>query len=279
VISATSAVNGNESYLYDGDGRRVRKTWTPNGGAAQVTAMSTDSTDSLPPNTRIKSVRPRYGLAVYRFARQCSRGHREKPQAGSAVVTECYDYLPFGRILSSSDNGRNTACYPSNPDYALTSAESQKFTGKVRDVETGLDFFGARYFSAALGRFTGPDTLFADQRPSDPQSWNMYAYVGNNPLRFVDVNGKWRTEIHRAIIDGAFVGLTDAQRDVLKAASIKVDGFLNGGQSSPNAYMHGMRGNLQSADEAGNWRTPLYRRMRPEPGHLPASMEALRVQP
>jgi len=69
-------------------------------------------------------------------------------------------------------------------------AVGQKFTGKERDAETGLDFFGARYMSSAQGRFTSPDGPFNDQDPSDPQSWNLYAYTRNNPLIFVDPNGR-----------------------------------------------------------------------------------------
>jgi len=113
----------------------------------------------------------------------------DKPQSGTAPLTECYDYLPFGRMLSSSDNGRNTGCYPSNPDFSLSSVESQKFTGQVRDAETGLDYFGARYFSSAQGRFTSPDPMLASGRLAEPQSWNRYAYAGNNPLRYVDPTG------------------------------------------------------------------------------------------
>jgi len=55
--------------------------------------------------------------------------------------------------------------------------------------ETGLDYFGARYFSGAQGRFTSPDEPFADQGPEDPQSWNLYAYVRDNPLVSVDPTG------------------------------------------------------------------------------------------
>ena len=54
---------------------------------------------------------------------------------------------------------------------------------------TGLDYFGARYFSGAQGRFTSPDKPFADQHVQDPQSWNLYAYARNNPLRFTDPTG------------------------------------------------------------------------------------------
>jgi hypothetical protein len=43
--------------------------------------------------------------------------------------------------------------------------------------------------SAAQGRFTSPDAPFADQRPEDPQSWNLYGYVRNNPLAHIDPTG------------------------------------------------------------------------------------------
>jgi RHS repeat-associated protein len=55
---------------------------------------------------------------------------------------------------------------------------------------TGLDYFGARYFSGAQGRFTSPDAPFADQHPEDPQSWNLYGYGRNNPLKYVDRTGR-----------------------------------------------------------------------------------------
>jgi RHS repeat-associated protein len=64
------------------------------------------------------------------------------------------------------------------------------FTGKERDGETGLDYFGARYMSAAQGRFTSPDEPLLDQYPGDPQSWNLYGYVRNNPLRYMDLDGR-----------------------------------------------------------------------------------------
>jgi len=68
----------------------------------------------------------------------------------------------------------------------------QKFTQKERDSESGLDYFGARYYSGPQGRFTGvdPNNYQARRTPGDPQSWNGYSYTNNNPLRRVDSNGK-----------------------------------------------------------------------------------------
>ena len=67
---------------------------------------------------------------------------------------------------------------------------ASRYTGKERDTESGLDYFGARYYSSNMGRFSSPDPgglLF--QNPADPQSWNMYAYARNNPLSNVDPTG------------------------------------------------------------------------------------------
>ena len=63
-------------------------------------------------------------------------------------------------------------------------------TGKERDAETGLDYFGARYMSSAQGRFTSPDPGMAGSDPWKPQSWNAYSYTLNNPLRFTDPDGE-----------------------------------------------------------------------------------------
>ena len=65
-----------------------------------------------------------------------------------------------------------------------------KFTSKKRDNETGLDYFGARYMSAPLGRFMSPDPSMLSTVKANPQTWNRYTYVLNNPLKLVDPNGE-----------------------------------------------------------------------------------------
>src|SRR5439155_7308249 len=53
-----------------------------------------------------------------------------------------------------------------------------------------LDEFGARYYSSSLGRFVTPDEFWKDGHRNDPQSWNEYVYVRNNPLQFSDPSGE-----------------------------------------------------------------------------------------
>lgn len=74
--------------------------------------------------------------------------------------------------------------------FALISHGSQ-FTGKERDPESGLDFFGARYGSSNQGRFLSPDPLTGTiLHIANPQRWNQYAYAVNNPLFYVDPDGR-----------------------------------------------------------------------------------------
>jgi RHS repeat-associated protein len=94
------------------------------------------------------------------------------------------DYLPYGEEVPSGLGGRTLA------GYGADGGVRQSFTGQMRDGETGLDYFGARFYSGALGRFTSADEVFADQDPSDPMSWNLMAYVRNNPLRYTDPTGR-----------------------------------------------------------------------------------------
>lgn len=105
-------------------------------------------------------------------------------QTGSLAGVKRHDYLPFGEELFAGTGGRAL-----EHGYAADGVR-QQFTSKERDTETGLDYFLARYYSNTQGRFTSPDAPFADQQPGDPQSWNLYTYARNNPLRYTDPDGR-----------------------------------------------------------------------------------------
>lgn len=62
-------------------------------------------------------------------------------------------------------------------------------TLKERDIETGLDFSLARYYSPVQGRFTSVDPLLGSAKPLQPQGWNRYSYAINNPLKYIDPTG------------------------------------------------------------------------------------------
>jgi RHS repeat-associated protein len=118
---------------------------------------------------------------------------------GSLSGVKRHDYFPFGEDVPGDLVGRT-------PQRGYVGDQiRQQFTGYERDDETGLDYARARYYGAALGRFTGPDNFLNDTYAYDPASWNLYAYVKNNPLRYVDPTGE--------IVTGDM--LTDEQRKAL----------------------------------------------------------------
>lgn len=89
-------------------------------------------------------------------------------------VLETDDYYPYGEFVPPSGGTGNVL----------------KFTDKERDAESGLDYFGDRHYGSSMGRFMQPDEPLNDQETGDPQSWNLYSYVRNNPLNRIDPDGR-----------------------------------------------------------------------------------------
>ena len=80
------------------------------------------------------------------------------------------------------------------PTADLNPTSKPRFTGKERDAESGNDYFGARYYASSMGRFMSPDwsakvTPVPYAKLDNPQSLNLYAYVGNNPMTRFDPDG------------------------------------------------------------------------------------------
>ncbi len=178
--TSLSFAGATEAYLYDGNGQRVEKAG-PNG----TTVFVYDAMGKLAAE---------YSTAVNTSpCATCylSADHLGTPRLvvdGSANLIGRHDYLPFGEEIAAGQAGRNTQWGPGN-DFV-----NQKFTGKERDSESGLDYFGARYYGSGLGRFTGPDWS-AKPTPvpyavlANPQTLNLYQYMRNNPLGGADQDG------------------------------------------------------------------------------------------
>ena len=115
-------------------------------------------------------------------ARLPGSGHRSLTSMASKATETGFpvwrgEFAPFGEELDTE-----------------ATLNHYKFTGKERDTESGLDYFGARFYASTAGRFMSPDwSAKAEPVPysklDDPQSLNLYAYVHNNPLNSVDVDG------------------------------------------------------------------------------------------
>jgi RHS repeat-associated protein len=142
--------------------------------------------------------------------------------------------------------------YPYGGEMAISNGDSNnyKFTGKERDAESGLDYFGARHMASTMGRFMSADPSRLSVFFTSPQSWNRYSYVYNIPLRLTDDNGKWPGDTHNQIIDKSFPNLTAAQRQILKNVSFQQDNPFAGGQANSAASEHAMRGPNQTVEQA-----------------------------
>jgi RHS repeat-associated protein len=106
-------------------------------------------------------------------------GSRRFQTDASGIPEQACQSLPFGDQLYCTGS--------------LSTPTEHHFTGKERDAESGLDYFGARYYASSMGRFMSPDwSKYPAPVPyasfANPQSLNLYTYVSNNPLRFSDPN-------------------------------------------------------------------------------------------
>jgi RHS repeat-associated protein len=94
--------------------------------------------------------------------------------------------LPYGDGLTTVALPGYNAC--------ASDATEHHYTGKERDTESGNDYFFARYYASAMGRFMSPDWSAKEEpipyaKMDDPQTLNLYGYLRNNPLAGVDADG------------------------------------------------------------------------------------------
>jgi RHS repeat-associated protein len=198
------------TYAYDADGRRVKRVVISNSTTSSTTYYVHNALGQLAAEYSTQA--PTSGRT---YIHTDMLGSTRLVTDQNKNIVECYDYLPFGRMLTTHDQGRTATCYPGDLDLPATQTEQMnskspdKFTGKERDPETRLDFFGARYYSSAQGRWTTPDwsatpAAVPYANLGNPQTLNLYQYVGNNPASVRDADGHcWPAYVcAHAIMDG-----------------------------------------------------------------------------
>jgi RHS repeat-associated protein len=215
------------SYDYDADGLRVKKTGSTNTlywyGPGGEVLEETDLNGNLQ-NEYVffggKRTARYNATSGYTFYFSDHLGSADVVTDALGNIKEESDYYPFGgeRIITDLGIGNN-----------------YKFTGKERDTETGCDYFGARYYCNPIGRFLTPDKPFADQHPANPQSWNLYTYTRNNPLKFIDDTGEGAQLAKSAAVNAALSSDPTFNSVLLAANNFSPGGFedaLNSGSLS-----------------------------------------------
>lgn len=165
------------TYYYDGEGKRVKKVTATEttvfvySGAKLIAEYSTASPPTNPTTT---------------FTATDKLGSPRVLTNSFGQLVSRRDFMPFGEELYADGTNRTTA-----GKYSQTGQDSvrKRFTGYEKDTETNLDFAEARYYNNQHARFTAVDPLLASGKSGNPQSFNRYAYVLNNPLILTDPTG------------------------------------------------------------------------------------------
>jgi len=174
------ASNGNGmlgQYSYDGDGKRVKKL-VPSTGELTVFVYDAAGKQVAEYSTIVANSTD---AKVNYLTSDHLGSPRINTDAKGAIISR-HDYHPFGEEIDGT--GGRTAGLNYGDDYVR-----KQFTGYEKDNETDLNFAQARYQNAGVGRFTSPDPLMASSSRTNPQTWNRYAYVLNNPLNYMDPTG------------------------------------------------------------------------------------------
>jgi RHS repeat-associated protein len=241
-MTSLTGTGGAASYVYDAAGQRVQKT---------VQGVSTyyiyDLAGSVVAESNAATGWQK--AYVYGGARRLLAEYDGGSTGTTSFVTG--DYLGSTRLITALNQSVKDSLdfLPYGEQIAGDTSTTHKFTGKERDAESNLDDFGARYYSSSMGTFMSVDPSGKSVHLADPQTRNRYVYARDNPIGYVDPNGRWGTAVHNAIIDNALSFLASGDRNVVKAASLEVDQD----QSVQGAYKHGMSqppGPGQTQDDA-----------------------------
>ena len=200
-LSMTFSNGSTIAYTYDANGRKLRTVHNVGG-----TTTTTDYAGNVIYENGVQKkllteegyVDISVSTPVYYYYLKDHQGNNRVVVNGSGAVTETNHYYPFGGTFASG------------------TVQPYKYNGKELDTKAGLNWYdyGARHYDAALGRFTTQDPLAKDYYATSP-----YGYCLNNPVKFVDPDGK-----------------------KIRPGNLVRRGYRNGGRPNPYAfYPNGIR--------------------------------------
>ncbi len=226
-------------YFYDGDGKRVKK-YVPSTGETTIFVYDASGKMVAEYSTVVAST-------TEAKVSYLTSDHLGSPRINTdkyGDVLSRHDYQPFGEEIARASYGADTV--------------RKKFTSYERDTESGLDFAEARMYASKLGRFTTTDPSRISIKFNNPQTWNRYNYCLNNPLKYIDSNGKWPTGTHNRIIEGAFDNLRDRSAIERGSKNTDISGINPKTLYEKNAPQHAMTPGskvreLGSLEKAKSW--------------------------
>lgn len=221
LVQAINKKGEKSSFTYDGFGRRVGMTYDVNPSENIVAELSYLHDDTKPydnvltisgTNVDERNRQYTYGLEMLSVDTTKQDGSSNRlyylhDELGSPIklmdeaglVGAKFEYDEFGRPVK-----------PNNVENWDKKGNVFSFTGYQLDASTGLMYAQARYYMPEIGRFINEDSYKGANL--DPQSLNLYVYVTNNPLKYIDPTGnmKWSQ------IDDLAYGVKDSVGDTIE---------------------------------------------------------------
>lgn len=180
VTTTFASVPTTTTFVYDGDGGRVKKTvgttttrYISKLYECETTGGSTTCTQFVWAGDQRVATISTGGTIQYWNGDHLGSTNMITNSSGARVQTLAY--YPYGDIRVN----QSSATPAVDVHY--------KYTGNELDASSNLYFYEARYYHPVFGRFVAPDTIVPDFH--DPQSLNRYTYANNNPLRYTDPTG------------------------------------------------------------------------------------------
>ncbi|MGH9491125.1 MAG: RHS repeat-associated core domain-containing protein [Terriglobales bacterium] len=160
--------------------------------------------------------------------------------ANNTTYFDYSDWLGTERMRATISGYEQDACksLPYGDGFICTGNTDPSplhFTGRHHDAETALDHFPARNYTSSWGRWLTPDPGGAGASATSPQSWDMYAYAGDDPATLTDPSGaNVRVCVQADAKDQTCMDMTDEQYYQLRKAQNGKDEIKMPGGTFPN---------------------------------------------
>ena len=169
LVSVTGAATAN--FYYDADGKQVKAT------------VNGTTTVYVGNHYEVKSG----VVSKYYFA----GATRLAVRTGTTLSYLLSDHLGSSSVTTDANGVKSaSALYKAFGETRYTLGNlgtDYKFTGQREEAALGIYYFNARWYDGSLGRFLSPDTTIPQSQGT--QAYDRYAYVNNNPIKLVDING------------------------------------------------------------------------------------------
>lgn len=212
------------TFAYDANGRIVKASkvnqldaWTVYDGGGNRVAEKINDIWQFMIYDAFGHLVAEYGLASegsggVKYVHQDWQGSVRVITNRNGFVLARTDHQAFGEKIGAGVGLRSTA-----QGYAVDTVTRQSYGRTEKDKATGLNHAWFRKLEDRAGRWTSPDPSKSSMSVLDPQSFNRYSYVTNDPLNFVDPSGLYEACVHQAMAAalGRWAGLGNKVADAL----------------------------------------------------------------